>query len=109
TANDLARALALPRDPVAAAARLAAGRERAVDVLETGGRPVFTVGGLGIVAHSAFAVCAAKAGDGWRRAAAQALGPAVYKLSATAHLLTEGGRVYDYAVRLTAPDGTVRE
>lgn len=105
TANDLARALGIPGDAAGAARRLAEGRVRAVDVLETGGRPLFTVGGLGIVAHSAFAVCAAKAGGGWRRAAAQALGPAVYKLSATAHLLTEGGRVHEYALRVTPPDG----
>jgi diacylglycerol kinase family enzyme len=108
TANDLARALGVPGEPGPAARRLAAGRVRAVDLVDVGGRPLCTVGGLGLVARSALAVCRLKDAGGLRRAAAQAIGPAIYRLSATAYLLREGGRLYEYEVAYRTPDGDRR-
>jgi YegS/Rv2252/BmrU family lipid kinase len=48
TGNDLARTLGLPLDPVAAAAIVAAGATRLVDVGEVNGHPFFNVASLGI-------------------------------------------------------------
>ncbi len=48
TANDLARTLALPLDPGAAAAVIAAGRIRQVDVGLANGRPFFNVASIGM-------------------------------------------------------------
>ena len=52
TGNDFARALGLPLDVVAAAARLAQGRTRRVDLAEVNGRVFCTVGGTGLMARS---------------------------------------------------------
>lgn len=48
TANDLARTLHLPSDPVAAASVIAAGRTRTIDVGEVNGRPYFNVASMGM-------------------------------------------------------------
>jgi YegS/Rv2252/BmrU family lipid kinase len=47
TGNDFARALGLPRDPLAAAASLVRGRPRAIDVGEVNGRYFLTIAGAG--------------------------------------------------------------
>lgn len=48
TANDLARTLGLPADPVEAAALVAANRRRRIDMGEVNGRPFFNVASLGL-------------------------------------------------------------
>lgn len=48
TANDLARTLGLPTEPVAAARVIAAGRRRAIDLGEVNGRFFFNVASLGL-------------------------------------------------------------
>jgi diacylglycerol kinase (ATP) len=48
TANDLARTLGIPEDPVAAAAIVAAGRRKRIDVGEANGRPFFNVASIGL-------------------------------------------------------------
>jgi len=50
--NDLARALGLPLEVEAAAAQLARGRARPMDLAEVNGRLLCTVGGTGLVAGS---------------------------------------------------------
>nr|WP_282572093.1 lipid kinase [Roseomonas acroporae] len=47
TANDLARTLGIPADPEAAAAVIAAGRLRAIDLGEVNGHPYFNVASVG--------------------------------------------------------------
>jgi YegS/Rv2252/BmrU family lipid kinase len=53
TANDLARTLRLPRDPVAAARLIAAGRTRRIDLGEVNGRLYFNVASVGFSAELA--------------------------------------------------------
>lgn len=53
TANDLARTLGLPLDPLAAAEVLAAGRTRRIDLGLANGRPFFNVASLGLAAEVA--------------------------------------------------------
>jgi YegS/Rv2252/BmrU family lipid kinase len=48
TANDLARTLELPADPVAAAQVIVDGRLRSIDLGEVNGRPFFNVASLGM-------------------------------------------------------------
>jgi len=48
TANDLARTLELPTDPVAAAQVIVDGRLRSIDLGEVNGRPFFNVASLGM-------------------------------------------------------------
>jgi YegS/Rv2252/BmrU family lipid kinase len=48
TANDLARTLELPADPVAAAQVIVDGRMRSIDLGEVNGRPFFNVASLGM-------------------------------------------------------------
>jgi YegS/Rv2252/BmrU family lipid kinase len=47
TANDLARTLNIPLDPVAAAQVIAAGRRRRIDLGEVNGHPFFNVASIG--------------------------------------------------------------
>lgn len=53
TANDLARTLGIAPDPVEAAAIIAAGHLRAIDVGEVNGRPYFNVASIGFSAELA--------------------------------------------------------
>jgi YegS/Rv2252/BmrU family lipid kinase len=69
TGNDLARALGLPPDPVAAARALAGGRPRPVDMLDCGPRRA---------ANGVNAGFAAAATDVLSRRVKRALGPAAY-------------------------------
>jgi diacylglycerol kinase (ATP) len=109
TANDLARALGSPRAPLAAARRLVSSALRAVDVVDAGG-PIFcTVGGLGLVSRSAFAVNALKARPGALRSAATLAGSAIYKLTATAALLAHGGQTRALALSYLTPQGVRRD
>jgi YegS/Rv2252/BmrU family lipid kinase len=69
TGNDLARAIGMPPDPVAAAAELAGARPRPLDLLDCGPRRV---------ANGINAGFAAAATDVLSRRVKQALGPAAY-------------------------------
>lgn len=109
TANDLARALGLPRDLVAAATRAVTGHVRAIDVVDAGDSLFCTVGGLGIVARSAFLVNALKARGGAVRAAASAAGASVYRLAATSALLRHGGDTQALQVSWLTPQGVRRD
>jgi YegS/Rv2252/BmrU family lipid kinase len=53
TANDLARTLAIPSDPAAAADVVLAGRTRALDLGSVNGRPFFNVASIGLSAELA--------------------------------------------------------
>ena len=109
TANDLARALGLPRSSLAAAHRMVAGEPRALDVVDAGG-PIFcSVGGLGLVSRSAFAVNALKARPGALRSAAMLAGTSIYKLTATAALLAHGAETRALALSYLTPQGVRRD
>lgn len=56
TANDFARTLGLPQDPVGAAAVIAAGRTRRVDVGDVNGMPFLNVASIGLSASLARAL-----------------------------------------------------
>ena len=109
TANDLGRALGLPRAPLAAARRLLGAEARAIDVVDAGGTIFCSVGGLGLVSRSAFAVNALKARSGVRRTAAMLAGTAIYKLTATAALLAHGGDTRALALSYLTPQGVRRD
>jgi diacylglycerol kinase (ATP) len=109
TANDLARALGLPRDARAAAARIVAGGVRAVDVIDAGSTIFCTVGGLGLVSRSAFLVNEVKAGGALARAAASAAGASIYRLTATCALLAHGRASRTVQVSWLTPQGVRRD
>ena len=87
TANDLARELGIPHDPAQAACRVVDGTVRTIDVVQINGLPFVGVGGLALVAQSALAVSRIKERSLAARAIANAIGGAVYRVSATANLL----------------------
>lgn len=88
TGNDLAVTLGIPLDVAGAARRIAAGRARAIDLLEVNGSIVCTVGLLGLVAESAARVIRAGARESRWRPIVRGLGAAAWRLSGTASLLT---------------------
>lgn len=83
TANDLARALALPFDPEGAAGRLGA-TPRAIDVLTVNGRRFLTTGGLGLPSLVAQAANRVKRQGG---KLARLLGDRLYALVAAGQIL----------------------
>ena len=87
TANDLAAHLKIPLDPAAAAARIATGPVRQIDLVEVNGRRFCTVGGLGLVSQSAESVNRLRAASPWLRAAAKPLGSEIYALVALANIM----------------------
>jgi diacylglycerol kinase (ATP) len=106
TANDLCRALELPRDPLAAARRLGtSAAPRDVAVVEAGDARFCSVGGLGLVTTAALTVPAWRAGGALARGVARGTGALVYRLAATAALLTDGGAVRRYAISRLTPEG----
>ncbi|HZF68654.1 MAG TPA: diacylglycerol kinase family protein [Gemmatirosa sp.] len=106
TANDLSRALGLPRDALAAARRLAArAPARPLAMVDANGARFCSVGGLGLVTTAALTVPAWRAGGALARGVARASGSLVYRLAATAALLAEGGRVRRYAISWLTPEG----
>lgn len=109
TANDLARALGLPGEAVAAARRIAAGAPRAVDVVDAGGHAFCTVGGLGLVARGGLAVPALKARGGVARAVASLAGAGIYKLAATFELLAHGAEAPPTSLSYLTPGGVRRD
>ncbi len=57
TANDLARTLGIPEDPVSAAAIIAAGHTRRIDLGTVNGHPFFNVASIGLSADLARNLC----------------------------------------------------
>jgi YegS/Rv2252/BmrU family lipid kinase len=88
TANDLARELGIPQDLRAAARALVTGTPRETDLVSVNGRPFCTVGGIALVSRSAMAVTRLKEGAPSVRRVANALGGGIYRLAATACLLS---------------------
>jgi len=109
TANDLARVLGLRRPAAEAAERLVAARPRAIDIVSANDSAFCTVGGLGIVADSAFAAGRLKSGGGLAARLARAVGGSIYRLTATAQLATRRPLATRLALSITAPDGAVVE
>jgi diacylglycerol kinase (ATP) len=107
TANDLARALGIPRTPEAAARALLAAHPRPMDLLRVGDRRVCTVAGFGIVADSSMAASHLRATPGPTRTLARLLGAAIYRLTATSALFRRSPLVEPLELELTAPDGSV--
>jgi diacylglycerol kinase (ATP) len=106
TANDLARELRLPGDPVAAACRLTDGRVRSLDLIEVNGRLLATVGGLGLPAACALSVADLKRAGGTWAWVLPWLGASVYPLVAAATVLATRRDVPRLRVTIRRPDGT---
>jgi YegS/Rv2252/BmrU family lipid kinase len=87
TANDLARELGVPRDLRQATEHLLDATPRRIDLVEANGVPYCTVGGLTLVSQSALLVNALKSRPRMRRLT-NAFGSGVYRLAATANLLS---------------------
>jgi diacylglycerol kinase family enzyme len=88
SANDLAREYGVPNAIWAAARKIAEAEARAIDVVAIGERVFCGVGGLALVARAALAVTRFKQRSPTTRRVADWLGGHVYRLSATAALLT---------------------
>jgi len=102
--NDLARALGLPLDVEAAAAQLARGRARRMDLAEVNGRLLCTVGGTGLLARSTSDVSRWSAEDSPLRRPARWMGGNTYLVSAAVRVLS--GTSSDAAhVAGEGPDG----
>jgi diacylglycerol kinase (ATP) len=85
TANDLARALRVPRDTRAAARLIQGGTVHRTDLVSVNGRNFITVGGLGLVSRSTIDVARIK--SSWARGVARMAGPAIYKIAAAGTML----------------------
>ena len=104
TANDLARELGIPRDPRAAARVIVNGTPRDTDLVTVNGRPFCTVGGIALVSRSAMAVSRLKDGAPSIRRVANALGGGIYRLAATACLLSPRSIVGTVRLTYREPD-----
>jgi diacylglycerol kinase (ATP) len=98
TGNDFARAFGIPRDPVAAAARVLDGSPMPADLIEVNGRLFGTVGVLGVGADSAMAVSRWMSDAGARGVIARRLGGLTYRLAGLAQLLRARATVVSLAV-----------
>lgn len=107
TANDFARALGIPRTPLAAARALVRSGLAPLDLLRVGDRCVCTVVGAGIVADSALAAARLRAESGAVRRLAHASGAAIYRLTASAALLRRAPLADPIELHLTHADGTI--
>lgn len=109
TANDLARELGVPRDPVAAARALVESEtDRHVDLVDVDGRAFCTVGGIGLVSRTTAAVLRMKQRPGVTRRVAEALGSGVYKVAAAASILAGRGMTDRLAIDYVDPEGRPR-
>jgi len=91
TANDLARALALPQALGDVIARIRGGRRRRCDLLSVNGRRLCTVGGIGVAADSALAAQSLRGADQpLLRWAVGRAGLHAYWLAAAAKVLDAG-------------------
>ena len=79
--NDLARALAIPADPVAAARRIVDGAPAAMDLIEVNGSRFCTVGGIGLIADVSIDVSRLSLPGRASRPIVRALGSQAYLLS----------------------------
>jgi diacylglycerol kinase (ATP) len=84
--NDLARALGLPESPLDAAARIAGGDGRPLDLVGVNGHVFSTVGGIGLVADASALVTRLGRDRRAGRRVLQALGRRVYLAAAAAQI-----------------------
>jgi diacylglycerol kinase (ATP) len=106
--NDLARALGLPVDPVAAARRIVEGRAMAMDLVDVQGQRFCTVGGVGLIADVTMAVGRLAAPGRLSRFVVRGLGAHAYLLAAAAHLAAPSSPVRAVRVAGLGPDGPWR-
>jgi diacylglycerol kinase (ATP) len=107
TANDLARELGIPGDARAAARHIARAAVRAVDLVTVNGRAFCTVGGIALVSRSAMAVTRWKDGAPSVRRMADVLGGGIYRLAATACLLSPRAIVGAISIEFQEPESDV--
>jgi diacylglycerol kinase (ATP) len=103
--NDLARALGIPLDPVAAARRIVEGRPVAMDLAEVNGQRFCTVGGVGLIAEVTMRVGRLAAPGRFTRSLVHALGAQAYLLTAAARLAAPSSPVYAVRVAGEGPEG----
>jgi YegS/Rv2252/BmrU family lipid kinase len=106
--NDLARALGIPMDPVAAARRIVEGHAVAMDLVEVNGQRFCTVGGVGLVADVTMGVGRLAVPGRSTRTLVRVLGPQAYLLMAVAHLAAPASPVRAVRVAGDGPDGPWR-
>ena len=106
--NDLARALAIPADPVAAARRIAAGAPVAMDLIEVNGARFCTVGGIGLIADVTIDVARLSLPGRATRPIARALGSQAYLLMAAARLAAPSSTPRRVKVAGDGPGGAWR-
>ena len=90
TGNDFARGCGIPTSPLAAAARIAEGRTRRVDLVRVNGRIYCTVGLVGVGSAAALTVARLARPGAITRGPMRLFGDWSYRLVGLAHLLEPG-------------------
>jgi diacylglycerol kinase (ATP) len=103
--NDLARALGLPADPVAAARRIVEGTCVPMDLVAVNQQRFCTVGGLGLMADVTMGVARLALPGRVTRPVVRGLGAQAYLLVAAAHLAAPSARARTVTVAGEGPDG----
>ncbi len=109
TANDLARALGLPLDPVRAAERIVHAPANRWDLLTVNGHPFCTVGGIGTAAAVVAGIKALRARKGIGAAVARRLGSRIYHLVAAQMIVMRRLVCEDVTIEITPPRGGSHE
>ena len=106
--NDLARALGLPAEPVAAARRIVAGAAVPMDLVEVNGQRFCTVGGLGLLADVTMDVARLALAGRVTRPVVRGLGPYAYLLMTAVHLASPSSPTRTVRISGDGPDGPWR-
>jgi diacylglycerol kinase (ATP) len=104
TANDFARDVGLPMDPMAAAWRIADGQARSIDVLTINGRRCVVGGGFGLPGFCIDTVHALRHGSSTTKQLVRLGGGRVYQAAAIRHVFPTPPHIHVH-VRWTTPEG----
>lgn len=108
TANDFARDVGLPMDPMAAAWRIADGQARSIDVLTINGRRCVVGGGFGLPGFCIDTVHALRQGSSTTKQLVRLGGGRVYQAAAILHVFPTPPHIHVH-VRWTTPEGVEHE
>lgn len=107
TANDFARDLGLPTDPLAALWRIANGQRHRVDLLTVNGRRCIVGGGFGLAGSCIETVHQLRSGSLLGRGLVGLSGERAYQVVTPMHLLPQPPQI-DVEVQWTTPEGEAR-